>query len=251
MTIKIDKELALKCLKIIDQGLVAGLGIPEPGKFCVEAAINYALGRPHGDDPGCVAQSLRRLKIRLNDANWSSNAARAKGLTRLALAQLGSAGHLDEIEFGKRCARLAIQTCVPQALRAVAPLFKGEQKERLLAAADLCERDPTREHAQEARSAAAAYAAAYAVAAYASADAAAYAVAAAYAAYASAAAAAYAADASASDASAAYAADASAAYAAYAADKSLASFAEGVVQILIELKAPGCQWLHLCGEVAA
>ena len=47
---------------------------------------------------------------------------------------------------------------------------------------------------------------------------------------------------------AAYAA-ADAAAAAYAAadarDKSLADFAEGVVQILIEMKAPGCQWLAL------
>ena len=54
------------------------------------------------------------------------------------------------------------------------------------------------------------------------------------------------------DVRAAYAADdasaaaAAAAYAAAAArDKSLADFAEGVVQILIEMKAPGCQWLAL------
>lgn len=36
-------------------------------------------------------------------------------------------------------------------------------------------------------------------------------------------------------------------YAAYAAarDKVLATFAEGVVQILIDMKAPGCKWLYL------
>ena len=28
-------------------------------------------------------------------------------------------------------------------------------------------------------------------------------------------------------------------------DKLLSDFAEGVVQVLIEMKAPGCQWLNL------
>ena len=47
-------------------------------------------------------------------------------------------------------------------------------------------------------------------------------------------------------AAAAYAAAADAAAdAAAARDKSLAAFAENVVQILIDMKAPGCQWLYL------
>ena len=54
---------------------------------------------------------------------------------------------------------------------------------------------------------------------------------------------------------AAYAADAYAADAAYAAatrDKSLADFAERVVQILIDMRVPGVQWLALApvAEVA-
>ena len=91
--------------------------------------------------------------------------------------------------------------------------------------------------------AAAADAAAAAAAAYAYADAAADADAAAAAAAADAAYAAAAADA-AVDAAAAVDADAVDAYAA-ARDKSLADYAEAVVQILIEMKAPGCQWLAL------
>ncbi len=86
--------------------------------------------------------------------------------------------------------------------------------------------------------------------AYAAADAAYAADDAAYAAYAyaAAAAAAYAAD---DAADAAYAAAYAAADAKKSArDKSLADFAEGVVQILIEMKAPGCQWLELT-ELAA
>src|SRR5277367_3655848 len=112
----INLEVAQKVLSCVDAGLVSGVGKPIPGQMCVEAAVCYALGLPHGDDPKCVAQSLRRLKIRLNDSNWSSDQARSKGLRRLALVQLGSAGNLDEVEFAKRCANLAIQTCVPQAL---------------------------------------------------------------------------------------------------------------------------------------
>ena len=103
-------------------------------------------------------------------------------------------------------------------------------------AANRCEVEGSRQSAldarkvaQEARAAAAADPAAYAAADAAAAYAAAYV-------YADAAAAAYA---DAADAAAA-------AYSAAAArDKSLADFAEGVVQILIEMKAPGCQWLAL------
>jgi hypothetical protein len=241
MAKSITESIARKVLATIDAGLVVGKGVPTPGQMCVEAAVCYALGLPHGDNPECVAPALRALKIRLNDSRWSSTVARAQGLRRLGLIQLGSAGHLDEEEFARRCARLAIQTSVPQALRAAASLYRDAAKERLLIAADLCERDPGAENARIARDAAAdayaadAAAAAAAYAAYAAADAAAYA-AAAYAAYAAAYAAYAAADA------AAYAA-ADAAYAAR--DRSLAAFSEGVVQILVAMKVPGCAWLYL------
>jgi hypothetical protein len=205
--VKINKALARKVLKVVDAGLVNGMGVPEPGKMCVEAAVCYAMGLPHSDKPTCVAPALRDLKIRLNDARWSCDEARTKGLRRLAIAQLGSAGALDEREFAKRCATLAIKTCVPNALRAAASMQKkgSASQEKLLAAADLCEREPTRENAISARDAAAV---AYA---YAAADADA------------------AADASAADAR----------------DKQLADYCEGVVQILIEMGAPGCEWLDL------
>jgi hypothetical protein len=315
----ITKELVCKINGLLDHGLVKGVGSPEPGKMCVEALVNYAMGLPHGDDPSCVAPALRRLKIRLNDSNWSSDKARAKGLRRLAIAQLGSAGVLDEKEFARRCADLAIRSCVPSALRAAAKIQKDEKhRAALLDAADRCERDGGVENARSAQKIAAAAAdadaaaaaahAAYAAAAAdadayayaaaaaapaaaadAAADADAAAAAAAYAdaaaaadadayayaaaaaahaayaaAYAAADAAAYAyayADAAAADAAAAAAhaayahaayaaADADAyAYAAYAEskarDEQLSAFAEGVVQILIAMRAPGCEWLDL------
>ena len=197
-TSEITKEIAIKVLKVVDAGLVKGMGRPQPGQMCVEAAVCYAMGLPHSDEPSCVSPSLRRLKIALNDKSWSSNQARAAGLRRLAVAQLGSADVLDDREFAKRVAELAIRKRVPAALRSAASIQKNEaHKAKLLEAAKKCERKGTRASAQEARDAAyAAYAA----------DAAADAADAAYAAYA-AAYAAYAADAAA-DADAAAAADA-------------------------------------------
>jgi hypothetical protein len=255
--IEINETVARKLLTVVDAGLSHGMGDPTPGNMCIEAAVCYALGMPHSDDPG-DAPALRRLKIRLNNSAWSSKTARAKGMRRLALAQLGSAGVLDEAEFVKRVVRLAIQVYVPLALRAAASM-KGNKahKDALESAAAACEAEPTREHAVQARAAAAAAAAdAYAApaAAYATAAAAADAAAAA----ADVAADAYAAVAAA-DAYAAYAAaDAAdaAAYAAYVArskkrDEILSDYAERVVQILVDMKAPGCQWLYLTEGGAA
>ena len=219
----IDEKIARKVLEVVDAGLVSGVGDPVPGHMCVEAAVCYALGLDHGDDPECVSRALRALKIRLNDSCWSSNAARTNGLRRLALIQLGSRNHLDDGEFAKRVAELAIRKQVPIALRAAASLNKSpEHKKALLDAANRCEAEGTREAVRSARKAAAAAAAD-------AADAAAAAAAAADAAYA-----AYA-------AAAAAAADA----AADARDKILSDFAEDVVQILIDMKVPGVQWLPL------
>ena len=180
MTTEITREIAIKVLDVVDAGLVSGMGTPEPGAMCVEAAVCFALGLPHSDDPKCVSPALRSLKIALNDKWWSSEQARAKGLRRLAVAQLGSAGVLDDLEFANRCADLAIRKMVPLALRAAA----GIQKDPKHNAAD-----------------AAAYAA-----------------------------------------KAVYAAER---------DKGLADFAEDVVQILIKMNAPGCQWLVLTEQYKA
>ena len=264
MTIVITEAVAKRCLEVVDQGLVSGMGVPEPGKLCVEAAICYALGLPHGDDPACVSRALRQLKIKLNDSAWSSNAARAKGLRRLAVAQLGSRENFDEKEFARRVAELAIRKSVPSALRAAASIHKDPKHVQALRdAAAKCEAEGTEASAREAKTAAyaanaaaaAAYAAnaaaadAYAANAYAAnaADAA-YA---AHAAAADAADAAYAAYAANAAANAAAAAAADAADAADARDKSLSDFAEGVVQILIAMNAPGCQWLALTELEAA
>ena len=278
----IDLKIATKVLEVVDAGLVSGVGKPIPGQMCVEAAVCYALDLPHGDDPECVSRALRSLKIKLNDSSWSSNAARTKGLRRLALIQLGSRNHLDDKEFAKRVTELAIRKQVPIALRAAASINKQPlHKQALLDAANKCEIEGSRQSAFDAREVAreARRAACADAAAYAAADAAAYAYAAAYAdaaTYAAAYAAADAAEVAAADVAAAADADA-ATYAAAAADvaaaaaadvaaaaaadattyadaavsraeardKILSDFAEDVVQILIDMKVPGVQWLPL------
>jgi regulator of protease activity HflC (stomatin/prohibitin superfamily) len=173
----ITREIAEKVRDTVDAGLMHGVGKPIPGQMCVEAAVCFALGLPHGDDPACVAPSLRRLKIGLNDRNWSSPQVRAKGLRRLAVAQLGSAGALDETVFRARIVEMTIRRAVPVALRAAA-MMNPTHAEALEAAAVRCEREGTREAARDgervARAAAyAAYADAYAAAADAAAAAAA------------------------------------------------------------------------------
>ena len=100
----LTKELAQKVRDTVDAGLSKGMGNPIPGQMCVEAAVNYAMGLPHGDTPSCVGRAVRDFKIALNDSDaWTSNAARAKGLRRVAIAQLGS-DKLDQVEFSKALA---------------------------------------------------------------------------------------------------------------------------------------------------
>jgi len=197
----ISLETARRVLSIVDAGLCRGVGEPTPGKMCVEAAVCYALGEPHGDQPSCVAEPDRRFKIKLNDADWSSDAARAKGLRRVAIMQLGTAG-TDRSEWRKILVELTIRHVLPEALEAAAKR-NPRHADRLRAAVESCRRDGSRAAALEGK--AAADAAAYAAdadAAYAAADAA------------------YAA------AAAAYAADADAAYAAADAAYAAAAYAE-------------------------
>jgi hypothetical protein len=244
-TIQITREIAQKVLNTIDAGLKTGLGMPIPGQMCVEAAVCYALGLPHDDDPGCVLESLRRLKIRLNDSDWSSPRARANGLRRLALAQLGSKDVLDGQELVARVVRMAIIKHVSAALRAAASTHTDPRHQIALnAAAGKCESEGNRSSCIQARDAA--RAAAYVATNVANCAASAAANAADFASMGLAEhAAEYAADAAAYATEAGNELHAARAASNSARDKSLAEFAEDVVQILIQMKAPGCQWLDL------
>lgn len=123
--INITSDLARRVLEVVDAGLSHGVGDPIPGKMCVEAAVCYALGQAHGDDPICVDQYVRTFKITVNDENWSSKKARAIGLRRIAIAQLGTAydarrkTQFDSTLWRKQTASntLAVLTPIAQALR--------------------------------------------------------------------------------------------------------------------------------------
>ena len=213
--------------EICDRGLSAGIG-DRNGQMCIEAAVCAALDLPHGDDPQCVSASVRGFKIALNDAMWSSPQARAAGLRKLGIAQVGSKGVVGDADFSRRLSEKVIRKLIPAIFR---DLFKDNPA--CLAAADRCEQDGSADAADVA-----AYAAAYAAdvaacAACAAADAS-DAADAARAATRAATRAAYAACA----ARAAYATDA----AAYA-DRYLVMVADLALEVLIELGSPGCEYL--------
>jgi hypothetical protein len=83
-------------LDIISGGLRSEEGSAGiPGDFCVQQAVNTAMHGGTDDRPHCVGSVVRNLGITLNDSQgWSSDKARADGLRRFAVAELGS----DEID---------------------------------------------------------------------------------------------------------------------------------------------------------
>ena len=203
---QITKELVTKINKLLDEGLVCGLGNPIPGKMCVEALICYALDLPHGDEPNCVSPAIRSLKIRLNDSNWSSNKARAEGMRNLAVLQLGTNNNFSDVDFAHKVAMFTCCEFIPFFLRDIdkeKEWFTEELESKLRNAKNLTE----------------AKNAAYAAANYAAANAATYAT------------------------YAAYVADYAAAN---ADDKYLNLFAKGVERILIEMNVPGKDFIQPC-----
>ena len=229
MKTKLTKAIARKVLSVVDAGLVNGVGSPIPGKMCVEAAVCFALGEPHGDKPTCVGAVVRRYKININDGPWSSDKARTAGLRRVAIAQLGS-DQIDQKEFSKLVSLGVIQKILPIILRDCAKAIPAHAN-KLEASAVACEAAKTLDAASYAASYAARAARAASAESYAASDAAS----------------------AASDAASAasYAASA-ASYAASAAraDKILSLAAEIAVQALITLKTEGSKWLDIC-KVAA
>jgi hypothetical protein len=141
--LEITPAIAEKVLALIDQGLVAGLGLPAPGQMGLDAIACYALGLPHSADSGCVENCLRHLIGGLNDCDWSSPQVRARGLRRLGVAQLGTKGVLKTKAFS---ARVVCHTLphVSKGLRAVATIFRTlSHHDALCAVAERCERELT------------------------------------------------------------------------------------------------------------
>lgn len=187
----ITREDALKVLEVVD----GGLGIAMRETPCVEWAVCRALEGRASDKPACVAQAVRLLGIRMNDSNWSGEQARAKGLRRFAIAQLGTAG-FDEREFDRRA------TEIGHSYAAIGASYAG-----------LC---PGNKDSEYAAQMADGYANHHPDKAQ----------------------------------GAQYAVRAAAAAADYYGgelfrDRVLAQYAEQIVGVLIDMRAPGCQWLGL------
>lgn len=141
---EITADIVGKILATVDAGLIAGLGVPTPGHMCVEAAVSYALGLEHSPSPDCVHPIIRRLVISLNDANWSGPAARAKGMRRLAVAQLGTQD-LNGADFARRVAEALVRSHLSRALEdLVAVSFHANDGDRMWAAAEKCRTTPDR-----------------------------------------------------------------------------------------------------------
>jgi hypothetical protein len=120
--------------KILNRGLCRGMGTR--GKnVCIEAAICQVLGLPHDDDPLCVEDNVRELKIDLNDCQWTSMKARAEGLHDLGLAQLGSKGVVDGTKFLKMVQNKIKKEVIPEIILDVFP-----EDKKLVAAAKLLKR---------------------------------------------------------------------------------------------------------------
>lgn len=145
MTTKPTIKHARKVIDVVSCGLSQGLGVQKPGEMCIEAAVCYAFGLPHGDAPECVGNMVRNTKIKLNDSDWSSKEARAKGMIRIAVAQLGS-NTIDQNAFAETLAELTIRRIVPIALRKEAIRFKGTARgKKLIQAADRCQAEGTKD----------------------------------------------------------------------------------------------------------
>lgn len=148
MTFNVNKFDVAKFDSILARGLSHGMG-KAGQQVCIEAAICETLGLVHSDDPKCVAASVRIFKITLNDSDWSSPEARAKGLRDLGLAQLGSLNVVDDAAFVSLLSKKIIGKLLPRLFRTVFP-----DNALCLNAADYCEREQTEEAAARAAEAA-------------------------------------------------------------------------------------------------
>lgn len=151
------REHAEKILKLLSYGLPFGNSSePVLGGMCVEAVVCHALGEPHGDAPSCVGVKVRSAKIRLNDSAWSSDTARAEGMKRIAIAQLGS-DKINQIRFEDIINEKVIRRIIPMVLRKKANNSTPDYADELEQAALACENLGNFDAAKLAREVAAMY----------------------------------------------------------------------------------------------
>lgn len=132
---EITESIARRVLEVVDAGLSQGKGQPVPGNMCVEAAVCYAMGLPHSDEPPCVHPALRTMKIILNDGSWGEKHCRAKAMRRLAVLQLGSIDSFNVIDFVSRLIVIVTNFCLLPLLRSeilVTPVSSVDDVRKLI-----------------------------------------------------------------------------------------------------------------------
>lgn len=143
---EITELVARRLLEVIDRGLCTEEGHESPQEMRLEEAVCCALGEPFSTFsklPTCISSILYQLDIGLNDAQWSSSQVRAQGLRRMVIAQLGTGGILDERLFINKLGKAVIVVLFPKILRSVALARGGPHKSTLLEAANRCETEGT------------------------------------------------------------------------------------------------------------
>jgi hypothetical protein len=120
---KITEGDALRVLTLVDRGLHNEPPVDKPlGMLTLSFAISYGMNeRPYLDlDKKSVAPTLVVLSNVLNDIRWSSPEARACGLRQFAIAQLGTAGTLNEGLFVEKLMDTIIRWLLPEVFYFVA-----------------------------------------------------------------------------------------------------------------------------------
>ena len=108
----INAQLCSKILDVVDKGLTKEFRTQKPGRMCIEAAVCYAMNHEYPHEPLCVGRTVRKFIIMLNKSRWSSDTKRAKGLRKLAIAQLGSSA-IDQLKFAEYVVIQTIKRILP------------------------------------------------------------------------------------------------------------------------------------------
>lgn len=115
----VNETFVKQLLYQIDGGLTHGMGGGGRSNMCVQHAVNHVMGRGRSDDvTWCALNEINSFGIHLNDCRWTSKRARADGLRRLAVAELGS-NKVNKAELAQSIRRKYVNHMLPQQLEIV------------------------------------------------------------------------------------------------------------------------------------
>ncbi len=135
-----DEILRRRVAEEITPGLFIGSRLPRSGEPNIANAICAALGEPITHEPSSVAAVDIEFAIRVNDAPWSTDHARAEGLLPLALAMLNTAG-TNRRAWTEALRDGVTRRLLPPAFNAAAAMHpERKHRKALQSVAKACER---------------------------------------------------------------------------------------------------------------